>query len=113
MYVAACTAPLEQARRSAALFFRVRPLEPERALAALDHAVNGVDRLLAGDFTGRVPAHAVGNHPQAEFVVTQVRVLVHRAPTPDVGPPVGAHDVRRSHDWHSSSAYQCFTPAEA
>src|SRR6187402_960759 len=73
----------EQAARGAGFLFGLRPSERERALATLDHAVNGVDGFTARDLAGSVPAHAVGDHPQPEFVVTEVSVLVHRAATSD------------------------------
>ena len=47
--------------------------------AALDHAIDGLDRLLARHLTGRVPTHAVGDDVEAEHVVQVERVFVRLA----------------------------------
>ena len=47
--------------------------------AALDHAVDGLDGLLARDLARGVTAHAVGDDVEAEPVVEEERVLVRLA----------------------------------
>src|SRR6185369_14742683 len=102
---------LEQATGRARFLFGLGSVEREGRLATLDHAVNRVDRFLTGDLAGGMSSHPVGNDPQTEFVIAEVGVFVHGATTSDVRTPVGTHDVRRGHDWHSSSGYQCFSLA--
>src|SRR5690606_36528854 len=65
----------------------------ERVLAALDHAVDGVDGLVTRDLSGRVPAHSVGDDVQTDPVVHEERVLVGDSPPANVREPraVPAH----------------------
>ena len=68
----------------------------QAADAALDHAVERVDRLAARHLSGGVAAHAVGDDVEAELVVHEERVFVHGALAPQIGQRVsGAPEGRR------------------
>jgi len=64
---------------------------PQVRDAALDHPVDGLDRLLAGDLARGVTPHTVGDDVEADLVVEEIGVLVRRSLSPEVSEADGLH----------------------